>query len=254
MKQILLRLLVCPAISILVCCNGKSGEHNYITSDSTSLTEQIDSSDVLANRVLTAKEQQALTPDQVIQILKDGNSDFVEDRLTVRNTSARVRAAANSQFPKAVILSCLDSRIPVEDVFHRGIGDIFVARVAGNIVNEDIVGSLEYGCAVSGAKLIVVLGHQHCGAIKSAIDNVKLGNISTLLAKIKPAIAANKNFKSVDSKSAAFVQAVCEENVRQSLARIRETSPILAAMENEKQIKIVGAIYNMATGKVQFSE
>ena len=124
----------------------------------------------------------------MLQRLKDGNNRFMNDNLTARLHSAQVRAAAKGQYPKAVILSCLDSRIPVEDVFDKGIGDLFVARVAGNIVNEDILGSMEYGCKVSEAKIIVVMGHTECGAIKSAIDNVQLGNITALLSKIKPAV------------------------------------------------------------------
>lgn len=139
--------------------------------------------------------QAKLTPDLVLDILKKRNQEYVDDNLTIRNTSARIRKASLGQYPGAVILSCLDSRVPVEDVFHCGIGDLFVARVAGNIANEDILGSLEYGCKVSGAKLIVVLGHEHCGAIKSAIDNVKLGNITALLSKIRPALDSIKDFK-----------------------------------------------------------
>ncbi len=131
--------------------------------------------------VLTAEQQKALTPDAVLQGLKDGNLRFVNNNVTARDHSSLVRDASFGQYPKAVILSCLDSRIPVEDVFDKGIGDIFVARVAGNIINDDILASMEFGCKVSGAKLIVVLGHSSCGAVKAAIDNVKLGNITTLL-------------------------------------------------------------------------
>src|ERR1700761_9507744 len=147
----------------------------------------IPDSEIITSAVLTQAQQEKLTPDEVIDSLQKGNQEFVNDRLTIRNNAQRIREAALGQYPKAVILSCLDSRVPVEDVFHRGIGDLFVARVAGNIANEDILGSLEYGCKVSGAKLVVVLGHEYCGAIKSAIDNVKLGNITALLDKIRPA-------------------------------------------------------------------
>src|SRR6187431_2832187 len=130
----------------------------------------------LREKVLTAEEQKALMPDTVIQRLKEGNQRFVNNSITARDHSAMVRNASVGQYPKAVILSCLDSRVPVEDVFDKGIGDLFVARVAGNFVNEDILGSMEYGCKVSGAKLILVLGHESCGAVKAAIDGVKLGN------------------------------------------------------------------------------
>jgi len=153
-----------------------------------------------------------------------------------------------------VILSCLDSRVPVEDIFHRGIGDIFVARVAGNIVNPDMLGSMEYACKVSGAKAVVILGHEYCGAIKSAIDDVELGNITTLLAKIKPAVEGAKvNFSGeTASSNSKFVAAVCEHNVELVVEEVRKNSPILKEMEDNGEILIVGAIYHMHTGKVDF--
>ena len=206
------------------------------------------------NKVLTAEEQAKLTPDKVIEILKQGNAEFVNNELTVKNNSELVRDAAKGQYPKAVVLSCLDSRVPVEDVFHRAIGDIFVARVAGNIVNPDILGSMEYACKVSGSKLILVLGHGHCGAIKSAIDDVELGNITGLLEKIKPAVAQSKTTFEGEAKSSnyKFVDAVCHSNVELMIKEIRINSPILKEMEDKGEIKIVGAIYNMETGKVDF--
>lgn len=214
----------------------------------------IEKEHILDNKILTKEEQSKLTPDQVLDILKEGNKEFTEDNLTVRNTSERVREAATGQYPKAAVLSCLDSRVPVEDVFHRGIGDIFVARVAGNIVNEDILGSLEYACKVSGSKLIVVLGHEYCGAIKSAIENVELGNITPLLAKIKPAVqVAGKDFEGEKtSKNAAFVEEVCHQNIELVVDEIRKGSPILKDMEDKGEIKIVGAVYDMETGLVTF--
>ncbi|WP_235964485.1 carbonic anhydrase family protein [Pedobacter gandavensis] len=214
---------------------------------------EIEKTDVLSEKVLTAEQQAALTPDSVLSILKKGNEEFVSDALTIRNNTVRVREAALGQYPKAVILSCLDSRVPVEDVFHRGIGDLFVARVAGNIVNEDILGSLEYACKVSGSKVIVVLGHEHCGAIKSAIDNVKLGNITGLLAKIRRALATNSPFEGEKTtKNMAYVHHICLENIKLSIQDIRVKSPILKEMETKAEIKIVGAVYNMETGKVEF--
>lgn len=210
--------------------------------------------DVLSNKTLTAEEQAKLSPDTVLEILKTGNKEFMQDNLTVRNNSERIRAAALGQYPKAVIVSCLDSRVPVEDVFHRGIGDVFVARVAGNIINDDILGSLEYACKVSGSKLIVVLGHEHCGAIKSAIDDVRLGNITTLLAKVQPAVkSASENFEGTKSgKNPKFVEAVCLDNVKHSMDVIRDKSPILKEMEDKGEIKIVGGVYHMETGRVDF--
>jgi len=209
---------------------------------------------ILTGSILSREEQQKLTPDEVLQILKKGNQEFVEDNLTVRNNSDRIRAAVLGQYPLAVVLSCLDSRVPVEDIFHRGIGDVFVTRVAGNIVNEDILGSLEYACKVSGSKVIVVLGHTHCGAIQSAIDDVKLGNITSLLSKIRPAVEKANNSYNGDktSKNDEFMDAVCHFNVHTSIDEIRSKSPILKEMERLNEVMIVGAIYDMKTGKVDF--
>lgn len=218
-----------------------------------SKTTTFDDKDVITAKLLTAEQQAALSPQQVLDILKKGNEDFVEGALTVRNNSERTRHSALAQYPLAVVLSCLDSRVPVEDVFHRGIGDIFVVRVAGNIVNGDILGSMEYACKVSGSKLIVVLGHEYCGAIRSAVDDVKLGNITPLLAKIRPAVTGAVHFTG-DKTSAnpAFLHHVCVENVKLSVNNVRANSDILREMETSGEIQIVGAVYDMATGKVNF--
>jgi carbonic anhydrase len=209
----------------------------------------------LKEKVLTAEEQKALTPDIVIQSLKDGNVRFMNNNLTSRDHSALVRDASAGQFPKAIVLSCVDSRVPVEDVFDRGIGDLFVARVAGNFSNEDILGSMEFACKVSGSKLILVLGHKSCGAIKAAIDNVKLGNITAMLTKITPAVAKSQDFKGEKtSKNDAFVEYVAKNNVKNTIATIRAKSPILKEMEAKGEIKIVGAYYDLNTGAVSFIE
>jgi carbonic anhydrase len=210
--------------------------------------------EVISGNILTAEQQNALEPDTILSILKKGNKDFVEGALTVRNNSERMRQASLGQYPLAVVLSCLDSRVPVEDVFHQGIGDIFVLRVAGNIVNEDILGSLEYACKVSGSKLILVLGHEYCGAIKSAVDKVEMGNITSLLEKIRPAVNASEDF--VGEKTSAnpsYLHHVCAENVKVSVQNIRAKSPILNRMEAEGSIKIVGAVYDMESGRVNFN-
>lgn len=213
----------------------------------------IHESQIISGSVLTAAEQAKLTPDTVIAYLKTGNRDYVESRLLVRDSSPVTRDASMGQYPGAVVLSCLDSRVPVEDVFHRGIGDVFVARVAGNIVNEDILGSMEYGCKVSGAKLILVLGHEYCGAIASAIDNVKLGNITKLLAKIRPAVESTAGFEGArHTGNPKFVSAVCNRNVQLSIDTIRLESTVLREMEEKGEIKIVGAVYDMKTGRVNF--
>lgn len=201
--------------------------------------------------VLTREEQAALTPQAVLDTLLAGNERFVRNDLTQRNHSQRIREAYAGQFPKAVVLSCLDSRIPVEDVFDRGIGDIFVARVAGNFVNEDILGSMEFACHVAGAKLIMVIGHTNCGAVKAAIDDVKLGNITPMLAKIRPAIERGRPFDGRKaSDNPAYVAHVCRENVRLAVEAVRQRSEILRTMETKGEIKIVGAYYDLGSGTV----
>jgi carbonic anhydrase len=204
----------------------------------------------LVEAVLTKEQRDALTPDQIIQSFVEGNQRFVANDLTARDHSAQVRQSAAGQFPKAVILSCLDSRVPVEDVFDRGIGDIFVGRVAGNFANEDLLGSMEFGCKVAGAKVIFVLGHEHCGAVHAAIDNVELGNITAMLSKIKPAVDKVVYEGERTSANAEFVHMVCESNVRHTMEQIRANSPILKELEDQGQLKIVGGVYDMETGVV----
>jgi len=209
----------------------------------------------LIEKVLTAEEQKQLTPDQVIESLKEGNKRFCSGSLTMRDHSKQIRDAVNGQFPKAVVLSCVDSRVPIEDVFDKGIGDMFVARVAGNIVNEDILGSMEFSCKVSGAKLVLVIGHEYCGAIKGAIDNVQLGNLTGLLKKIRPAVDRCCDFAGEQtSKNPQFVDLVVRENVKVAVANIRAQSSILKEMEEAGEIKIIGAYYDMDNGNVTFYE
>lgn len=207
----------------------------------------------LQEKVHSQDEQQALTPETVLNNLKNGNDRFLNNRLTARNHSAQARNSALGQYPKAVILSCLDSRIPVEDVFDKGIGDLFVARVAGNFVNADILGSMEFGCKVAGAKLIVVMGHPTCGAVKAAIDNVDLGNIGSIVTAIRPAVALTESYtgeKSSENKE--YVSRVSKNNVLHTIEMIRQNSPLLKEMEDNNEIKIVGAYYEMETGRVEF--
>jgi len=210
----------------------------------------------IIDRVLSREEQQQLTPDEVLIRLQQGNARFVDGDVTHRDHQAQVRAAAAGQWPKAVVLSCLDSRIPVEDVFDCGIGDLFVARVAGNVVNVDILGSMEFACVVSGAKLVDVLGHEHCGAIKGAIDLgavQKLGftNLNALLGAIAPVIEQVKGeYGERSSTNTTFVHQVADANVRRTMRRIRDESPTLRGLEERGQIKIVGGMYDMDTGAV----
>jgi len=221
-------------------------------STQNTVSEVLDDKKVLDAKVLNKEDQDALTPDDIIQGFKEGNERFMNNNLTERDHSAQVRKAIEAQYPKAIILSCVDSRVPVEDVFDKGIGDIFVARVAGNCVNEDILGSMEYACKVAGSKVVLVLGHERCGAVKSAIDDVKLGNITALLSKIRPAVTSTEFEGDKTSKNLDFVHAVCENNVKMVVENIRSGSPILKEMEDKNEIKIVGALYDMENGKVNF--
>ncbi len=207
----------------------------------------------LKERVLTQAEQQALSPEEVLSMLREGNRRFVAGTLTLRDHSAQVRKAALGQFPKAIILSCVDSRVPVEDVFDRGIGDIFVSRNAGNFVNIDVLGGMEFACKVAGAKLILVMGHEDCGAVKGAIDNVKLGNLTAMLENIRPSVAeVAEKVGEGTSADEAFVQKVTKQNVRDAIANIRKQSPVLLDLERQGRLTIVGGIYNMNTGEVEF--
>jgi carbonic anhydrase len=201
----------------------------------------------------TRKTQAAITPQQALQMLKDGNRRFVEGKPLQRDLMQQVKATAAGQFPFAVLVSCIDSRESSQMIFDQGIGDIFNARVAGNFVNDDILGSLEFACAAAGARLIVVMGHTECGAVKGACDDVVLGNLTQTLANIKPAVAAVSGFD-IDrsSKNAEFVQAVAEKNVTLTVARIRERSAILRDMNQKGQIGLTGAMYNVHDGRVKF--
>ena len=203
--------------------------------------------------VQTKESQAAMTPQQALAELRAGNARFVSGQSQVRDLPAQVQATAAGQYPFAVVLSCLDSRQPIEIVFDQGIGDIFSARVAGNVLNDDILGSMEFACKASGAKLIAVIGHSNCGAIKGAVDAVQLGNLTGLLAKIQPAIGAvPADVQPRTSKNYAFVNAVAEANVRLVMKEIPERSPILREMLDKGEIGLVGGMYDLKTGKVEF--
>ncbi len=216
-------------------------------------TIEIDKSQILVETVLTKEEQEALSPSQVIEILRAGNERFVRSDLTARDHSMQIRESVEAQYPKAIVLSCVDSRVPVEDVFDKGIGDIFVARIAGNFINDDILGSMEFATKVAGAKLILVLGHENCGAIHAAIDGAELGNITNMLKNIQPAVAmSNISEGPRTSANRLLVHEVSENNVRNALEKIVSDSPILKEMLDKGQIDIKGAVYDMDTGVVNF--
>jgi carbonic anhydrase len=233
------------AAALLVMAGCQSSQH--------SCCSMSDTCEMPVSSVQTKASQAAMTPLQALEELQAGNVRFVAGKSRVRNLPAQVAATAPGQYPFAVVLSCLDSRQPIEMVLDQGIGDIFSARVAGNVLNDDILGSLEFACKASGSKLIAVIGHSNCGAIKGAVDDVQLGNLTGLLTKIKPAIdAVPAEVQPRTSKNYAFVNQVSEANVRLVMKEIRERSPILREMLDKGDIKLVGGMYDLATGKVQF--
>ncbi len=201
---------------------------------------------------ITKQNQKSLTPTSVLTDLLEGNKRFTDAKIEVVDYLAQVKKTEGGQFPKAVILSCIDSRVPVELLFDQSIGDIFVVRVAGNFENVDILGSIEYSCKVAGSKLVFVLGHESCGAVKAACDGVELGNITEMLSNIMPAVQlATKDIKGeANSSNKEFVDKTIANNVRLTIGRIREKSLILKEMEDNGEIKIVGGIYYLSTGKV----
>jgi len=208
-------------------------------------------------KTLTAEQQAKITPDLAIQLLKDGNKRFVENTKINRNLMEQVNQTSEGQYPFATILSCIDSRVSAELVFDQGIGDIFSIRIAGNIVNKDILGSMEFASKVAGTKAIVVLGHTNCGAVKGACDGVELGNLTHLLDKITPAmdLIDDPKEKSLrNSKNIDFVDAVANANVDRTVDMIRKNSPILAEMEQIGAIKIISGMYDIQTGVVTFHE
>jgi carbonic anhydrase len=201
----------------------------------------------------TKETQSAMTPDSALAELKAGNGRFVSGQAAQRDNRADAKTTASGQYPFAVVLSCLDSRVPIEIVLDQGIGDIFSARVAGNVLDDDILGSMEFGCKASGAKLIAVIGHSNCGAVKGAVDNVELGKLTGLLGKIKPAISkVSASVSPRDSKNLEFVDKVAEANVRLVMQQIRDRSPILRQMLDQHQIALVGGIYDLSTGEIHF--
>lgn len=241
-------MLLVSLSTLLFSCKSES-EKIKIHLDEVVVTKPIE------NHIVTAEAQAKLTPEQVLEDFKAGNERFRNNDLTVRNHKEQIRQSAPGQFPKAFVLSCVDSRVPVEDVFDQGIGDVFVGRVAGNFANEDLLGSMEFACKVAGAKLIMVMAHQHCGAIKATIDDVKLGNITSLVNRIKPALGLSANFEGEKkSNNEDYVRNVAENNVRNTIENIRKNSPILKEMEEKGEIKIVGVFYTLTKGELVFIE
>jgi carbonic anhydrase len=204
-------------------------------------------------KTLTKEDQEAITPSMALNLLEEGNKRFVNNLKVNRNLLQQANETSDGQHPFAIILSCIDSRTSAELIFDQGLGDVFSIRIAGNIINEDVLGSMEFGCKVAGAKIIVVLGHTKCGAIKGACDHVEMGNLTALLSKIRPAVDEEQTIKeNRDAKNSEFVEKVAAINVNRSVRSIIERSPILKEMIESGQIGIVGGIHDITTGIVTF--
>lgn len=206
-------------------------------------------------KAITKEKQLKMTPESALQALKEGNFRFINNYQLKRDSLQQVQDTSTGQYPFASVLSCIDSRASSELIFDQGIGDIFSVRIAGNFANQDILGSLEFACKLAGAKLVLVLGHTDCGAIKGACDHARLGNLTALINKIEPAVEAvtqpqEENLR--NSKNAVFVNAVSEKNVHMTIEAIRNSSEVLAEMERNGEIRILGGMYNIRTGKVEF--
>jgi carbonic anhydrase len=211
--------------------------------------------DTAAAAALTREAQAAITPAKALEMLKQGNERFVSGKTVERDFLAQVKQTSKGQFPFAAVVSCLDSRIPPAIIFDRGIGGLFVARVAGNFVNDDILGSLEFATKLAGAKLIVVMGHTECGAVKGACDAAQLGLLTATLANINPAVrAVQGDYTPRGSQNAEFVQAVAETNVQLTMQKLRDRSVVLREMIDKGEIGLVGAMYDVSSGKVTFYE
>jgi carbonic anhydrase len=201
---------------------------------------------------LTKVERDRMTPAQIIEDLKKGNERFRTGQMIPHDYRDQQRTSVSGQYPAAVVLGCIDSRAPGEIIFDTGIGETFNARIAGNVVNDDLLGSIEFACAVAGAKVVLLFGHTACGAIKGAIDDVEMGNLTGLLARIKPSISQTTFTGDKSSKNAAYVDAVARTNVRLGVENIRRRSPILEDLEKKRTIQLVGAMYDLASGSVEF--
>jgi carbonic anhydrase len=207
---------------------------------------------VFARADLTKEQRDKMTPDEIIQQMKAGNERFRSGKPQHRDLMREAKATAKGQYPAAIVFSCVDSRAPAELILDFGIGDIFSGRVAGNVADEDILGSMEFACKVAGSKVVLVMGHTSCGAIKGVIDGVELGNLTALLSKIRPAVEATRYTGERSSKNYAFVDAVARENVVMTIASVRQRSPVLRDLESAGSIKIAGAMYDLETGVVEF--
>jgi carbonic anhydrase len=207
---------------------------------------------VLAHADLTKEQRDKMTPEEVIQQMKAGNERFRAGTPRHRDLMSEVKATSKAQYPAAVVFSCIDSRAPAELILDFGIGEVFSGRIAGNVADEDVLGSIEFACKAAGSKAVLIMGHTSCGAIKGVIDGVELGNLTALLSKIRPAVEATRYTGERSAKNYAFVDAVARENVLMTIANVRQRSPVLRELESAGSIKIAGSMYNLETGVVEF--
>lgn len=238
--------------------NNTGVSSEMVTTIAREVAKEMAMSESPIKSIMSAEEQANMTPDEIIGRLKKGNENFQANNLSRRDHSEQRIQAMLGQYPQALVLSCVDSRVPVEDVFDLGIGDIFVARVAGNIENDDIVGSMEFATAVAGSKVVIVMGHTSCGAVKHAVDNtdaasMDMNALQNLLNEIKPSMEGLvPDTGEISSKNTKYMDRVITVNAAKTVADIRIASPKMASLEKEGKIKIVAAVYNMASGKVEF--
>ncbi|MBQ0019946.1 MAG: carbonic anhydrase [Bacteroidales bacterium] len=241
MKKIVLSMAMLSAV--MVGCTSQQNSNEV---------KNTEANDSVETHVLHAKDVESLSPDSVIALLKEGNAAFVDHHTHNRDAVAQLKESAHDgQHPLAIVLSCIDARVPVEILFDKGVGDLFVTRVAGNVVSGDILGSMEYACEHSGSKLVVVMGHKQCGAVHSACAGVKAGNMTDMLAKIQPAIDGKKT-ADTDLENPDFQNEVAKQNALNMVEEVRKQSEILKEMEEKGEIKIVPALFDLETGLVEF--
>lgn len=241
MKKIVLSLAMLSAV--MVGCTSQQNSNEV---------KNTEANDSVETHVLHAKDVESLSPDSVIALLKEGNAAFVDHHTHNRDAVAQLKESAHDgQHPLAIVLSCIDARVPVEILFDKGVGDLFVTRVAGNVVSGDILGSMEYACEHSGSKVVVVMGHKQCGAVHSACAGVKAGNMTDMLAKIQPAIDGKKT-ADTDLENPDFQNEVAKQNALNMVEEVRKQSEILKEMEEKGEIKIVPALFDLETGLVEF--
>ena len=237
-------------------CSGFPSRRNFLGTSlgvaAAAIVGTAVTSEVAFAGSLSKAQRDKMTPDQILALMKKGNKRFASGQRQDHNYLRQQRESAKGQYPAAVLLSCIDSRAPAETIMDLRIGDVFNSRMAGNVSNPDVLGGMEFACKIMGAKVVLVMGHTSCGAIKGAIDNAELGNLTGLLAKIKPAVEATQYSGERSAKNYAFVDTVARKNVELTMAAIRRDSPVLAGMESSGAIKIAGSMYNLETGVIDF--